>query len=104
MYQSLIWLMIAGDDAGSLGTAFDAEGLERAANALVDGVRRDAERGRDLLRRKVLVDEKKAVELPAGELRDSRSQIFVEIARILGPRRHIHEHISEQTVPEIQQG
>jgi hypothetical protein len=41
MYQSLIWFFVAGDSAGSLCTPLDAENLERLADALVDGVRRD---------------------------------------------------------------
>lgn len=99
MYQPLIWLVMPGDDARGLRATFDAERLESETNALIDRMRRDVELGGDLFRRKVLVDEEKAIELALGELRDSLSQFFVRIARIVGPRRHIHEHISEQTVP-----
>ena len=47
----------------------------------------------------MLVDEQKTIELALRELCNPPSQFFVHIARIVGPRRHIHEHISEQTVP-----
>jgi hypothetical protein len=39
MYQSLIWLGILSDDPRRLRATFDAEDLERLANALVDRVR-----------------------------------------------------------------
>jgi hypothetical protein len=99
MYQPLIWLVQASDDARRLGAPLDAQGLEREADALVDRVRRDFELGRNLFRRKVLVDEQQAVELAPGELGDSLRHVVFEVARIPGPRCHIHEHISEQTVP-----
>jgi hypothetical protein len=57
MYQSLIWLVQASDEARGLGAPLDAQGLEREADSLVDGMRRDIELGRNLFRRKVLVDE-----------------------------------------------
>ena len=50
MYQSLIWPAVLGDDARGLGAALDAEDLERLADPLIDGVRRNVELGRDLLR------------------------------------------------------
>jgi hypothetical protein len=50
MYQSLIWLMMPGHDAGGLSTPLHAQRLKRYANALVDRVRRDVELGRDFLR------------------------------------------------------
>ena len=40
MYQPLIWLLVAGDDAGGLRPALDSKRVERAADALIDGVRR----------------------------------------------------------------
>ena len=99
MYQSLIWLVMLRNDAGGMRAPFDAERLQGETNALIDSMRRDVELGRDFFRIEMLVDEQKAVELALRELCDPRSQFFVHIARIVGPRRHIHEHISEQTVP-----
>jgi len=49
MYQSLIWPSVARDDPRRLSTPFDAEDLECLANALVYGVRRNAELNRDFL-------------------------------------------------------
>jgi hypothetical protein len=69
MYQSLIWSAVLGDDARRLRSALDSEDLQRLANALVDGVRRDAELGSDLLGIEVLVDEAEAVELPGAQPR-----------------------------------
>ena len=63
MYQSLIWLGVLRDDARRLGSALDTQGLKRAADSLVDGVRRDIELSRNLFRGQVLVDEAEAFEL-----------------------------------------
>jgi hypothetical protein len=63
MYQSLIWLFVAGDSAGSLRTALDAEDLKGLADALVDSMRRNVELGRDFLGVQMLVDKKQAIEL-----------------------------------------
>jgi hypothetical protein len=49
MYQSLIWPTVPRDEARRLGAPFNAEDLQRLADALVDGVRRNFELGRDLL-------------------------------------------------------
>jgi hypothetical protein len=57
MYQALIWPAMLSHEAGGLGTPFDAEDLERLADALVDGVRGNLQLGRNLLRRHMLVDQ-----------------------------------------------
>jgi len=49
MYQPLIWPLVAGDDAGGLSPALNPKGLKGAADALVDGVRRDMELSGDFL-------------------------------------------------------
>jgi hypothetical protein len=69
MYQSLIWPAVLGDDPRRLGAPLDAEDLKGLANALVDGVVRDAQFGGDLFGAQMLVDQPKAVELTAGETR-----------------------------------
>jgi len=38
MYQPLIWAAVLGDEASGLATALHAEDVQRAANALVDGM------------------------------------------------------------------
>ena len=48
MYQPLIWLAMAGDDARGMGAALDAERLQGDPDPLIDGVRRDVELGRNL--------------------------------------------------------
>ncbi|HZB69035.1 MAG TPA: hypothetical protein VE403_01600 [Sphingomicrobium sp.] len=63
MYQTLIWSAVAGDDAGGLGPALDPQDLERAADALVDGMRGDIELCRDFLGVQMLIDEPQAIEL-----------------------------------------
>jgi hypothetical protein len=73
MYQSLIWPAALSYDACRLTTALDSKDVERSSNALVDGVRRDVELGRDLFRRQVLIDEEQTVELASAEPRDTRS-------------------------------
>ncbi|HJR82514.1 MAG TPA: hypothetical protein VJ775_01175 [Sphingomicrobium sp.] len=39
MYQSLIWLVLARDDAGRLGSTVDAQRLKSKTDALIDGMR-----------------------------------------------------------------
>jgi len=67
MYQSLIWSGILRDDARGLRPAFDPEDVKRAADSLVDGVRRDAEPAGDFLRRLVLDQEIEHLPLLVGE-------------------------------------
>jgi hypothetical protein len=50
MDRALIWAAVLSDNSGRLSAALDAQDMERLADPLVDGVRRDAELGRDLLR------------------------------------------------------
>ena len=50
MYQSLIWLVMLGDDASRMRPPLNAKRLEGAANALIDGMRRDVELRGDFLR------------------------------------------------------
>jgi hypothetical protein len=69
MYQSLIWPRVLRDDARGMRPAFDAEDMQRLANALVDRVIGNAELGPDFLRVQVLVDEQEAIELAGGEPR-----------------------------------
>jgi len=99
MYQTLIWRAVPRDDARGLGPAFDTEGLESQANSLIDGMRRDVKFGRDFFRREMLVDKQEAIQLPPREFCNPLGHVFIEIARALGSRCRIHEHISEQTVP-----
>ncbi|HEX6661668.1 MAG TPA: hypothetical protein VF067_07355 [Sphingomicrobium sp.] len=73
MYQTLIRAGVLGDDARSLAATLDSEGMESAPNALVDGVRRDVELGRDLLRRQMLIDEEQTVELSRAQPRYASS-------------------------------
>jgi hypothetical protein len=48
MYQSLIWVFELGDDPCRLRAPLDAEDGQRLADALVNGVRRDVQLGRNL--------------------------------------------------------
>jgi hypothetical protein len=63
MYQSLIWATVLGNEARRLAAALDAKDMKRAADALVDRVRRNAKFSRDLFRGMVRVHEPQAVEL-----------------------------------------
>src|SRR6476469_1376026 len=64
MYQPLIWLVVLSNDQRRLRAAFDAEGRDRLADALVDRVRGNPQLAGDLFRIQMLVDEPQAVELP----------------------------------------
>ena len=63
MYQSLIWAKLPRHQARGLRSAFDAQCLQGDADALVDGVRGNTELDRNLLGRKMLVDQTQAIEL-----------------------------------------
>jgi hypothetical protein len=91
MYQSLIWRVVLGNDARSLGTALDAERLEGDADALIDGMRRDVELRGDFLGGQMLVDQQQAVELTASEFRNPLSMTFVHVAMVVRPRSRIHQ-------------
>ena len=65
------------DEARGLGAAFDAQDLQRLADALVDRVRRNLQLGRDFLGRKVLVDEAQAIELALAQLFDALLQFVI---------------------------
>jgi hypothetical protein len=86
MYQTLIWAAVAGNEAGGLGPALDPEDVERDPDALVDGVRRDFELGRDLLGGQVLVDQPQAIELARAQPRDAARDEHFDLRRILGSR------------------
>jgi hypothetical protein len=66
MYQSLIWPTVHGNETRRLGTALDAKDLQRLADALIDGMRRNIELARDFLGRKMLIDKAQAIELPGS--------------------------------------
>jgi hypothetical protein len=63
MYQTLIWSAVLRDKPSRLRPPLDPEDVQRLANPLVDGVRRDIEFARNFLRREMLVDETQAIEL-----------------------------------------
>jgi hypothetical protein len=48
MYQSLIWHLVLCNEARGLRSTFDAERVQGAANALIDGVRGNPEFHRNL--------------------------------------------------------
>ena len=66
--------------------ALDAEDLQRLADALVDGVRRNAELGRDFLRDEMLVDEHAGSRAGprSGARRAGRSHYLLRSVRIVG--------------------
>ena len=74
MYQTLIWPAVLGDQARRLRAALDAKDLQRLADALVDGVRRNVELGGDFLGAEVLVDKPEAIELGGGKPGDTRGR------------------------------
>jgi hypothetical protein len=88
MYQSLIWLLVLSNDPRGLSAPLDAEDRKRLADALVDRVRRNVERGRDFLGTEVLVDEQETVELPGAQPGDSLGH-QVTRSRIIGSARRL---------------
>lgn len=55
MYQTLIWSVELRNQPCGLGPPLDAKRVQGAADALIDGVRRDPEFDRDFLGGKMLV-------------------------------------------------
>ena len=102
MYQPLIWAAVLRHQTGGMDPAVDAKHLERAADALVDRVRRDVELGRYLFRGMMLVDQAQAVELPLTQacntLRDLHI-LTVGIVRSLRSVRHPSSFITHWTDP-----
>ena len=66
LYQALIWAAVLRHQAGGLGSPLDAEDVERAADALVDRVRRDGELDGDLFGRMMGIDQPQAIELASA--------------------------------------
>jgi hypothetical protein len=83
MYQTLIWAAVAGDEAGGMGPALHSEDLERAADALVDGMRGDFEFGGDFLGGQMLVDQQQAIELAGAQPRDAARGLCVDVRRFV---------------------
>jgi hypothetical protein len=88
MYQSLIWVLVLGDDARRLGASLDAENRQGLANSLIDGVRRYVEFARDFLRTEVLVDEQQTIELTGTEPGDTLGHQIAR-TRIIGLARRV---------------
>ena len=82
MYQSLRWPAGLRDEARRLRTALDFQYLQSAADALVDGMRRNIELDRYFLGRQMLVDQAQTVELARTEPCDPGSKLGLEIAVI----------------------
>src|SRR5687768_5657164 len=97
MYQTLIWPAVLGDEARGLGPALDSEDMERAADALVDGMRRDVELGRNLFRGQMLVDQPQAIELAGAQPRDAARHQRIDLCRILRSRCRVGHPSSFQT-------
>src|SRR5687767_6553403 len=89
MYQTLIWPAVPGNEAGGLGPPLDAEDVERAADALVDGVRRDVELSGDLFRGQMLVDQPQAVELARAQPRNAACDHRIDVIRIVRSGRRV---------------
>src|SRR5438128_1970571 len=104
MYQPLIFPAVAGDDAGGLAAALDSQRVNGAADALVDGMRRDAELGGDLLRRQMLVDEAQAIELSRRESRDPPGHHIVRRSHWRQPQISTRAVSILQSNPQIGHG
>jgi len=97
MYQTLIWAVVPGDESGGLAAAFDAEDVDRAADALVDGVRGDVELSRDFLGRQVLVNQPQAIELAHAQPRNAARDHSLELCRIVRSRCRVGHPSPSQT-------
>ena len=76
MYQSLICSgeeARLGDHPCRFAAPLDAEDVERLADALIDGVRRDQQAGGDFLGRQMLENQPETFQLSRGQAGDSPS-------------------------------
>jgi hypothetical protein len=83
MYQTLIWIAGLRDETGGLRPPVDPEDLESAADSLIDGMRRNSEADRDLLRRQMLVDKQQAIELASAEPSDALGDFALQFMVVL---------------------
>ena len=89
MYQTLIWSAVVGDEAGGLGPALDSQDVERAADALVDGVRGNVQFAGDFLGRQMLVDEAQAIKLAGAQPRNAARDLCLHFGRIIRFRHSV---------------
>jgi hypothetical protein len=79
MYQTLICLIVARDcgrhQPGRFASPVDAQLFQRPPDALVHGVRADAEPDGDFLAAVMLVDEQETIDLALAEARNARRGI-----------------------------
>jgi hypothetical protein len=85
MYQTLIWPAVPRHEASGLGATLDAENGKCLADALVDGVRGNAELAGDLLGRQMLVDQPQAIQLSGGQPSDSLVNVLVGCSAVWPP-------------------
>ena len=76
MYQTLIWTAVASDEAGGMGATLHAKDLEGSADALIDGMWRNSELGRDFFGGQVLIDEAQAIQLTLTQPRNALLDIL----------------------------
>jgi hypothetical protein len=82
MYQPLIWLgeaTLGGNQARGLRSTLHAKDLQGLANALIDGVRRNAEMAGNLLRREMLVHKLQAFPLSGGKTCDALGSVICRL-------------------------
>ena len=84
MYQTLICRILGRDGVGhqacGLSAAVYSKFFQSPANALIDGVRADAEANRDFLAAVVPVDQKQAFDLSLGEASNGRGWVLLPAA------------------------
>jgi hypothetical protein len=109
MYQTLMWGGVRlgrlgrmlRDHARGLGAALDSKDVQRAANALIDRVRRDVQLGSDFLGRQVLVDQAQAIELARAKAGDAGGRYRIIVSGTLRSR-HLVGHPSSFQTPRSQ--
>jgi hypothetical protein len=97
MYQPLMWggvglpflRRVLGDQASGLRPPLHTQDLERAPDALVDGVGRNAQLGGDFLGRQMLIDQAQAIELARGQAGDAGCHFRIMLCRIIRSRHAV---------------
>lgn len=79
MYQPLIWPAHLRHQARGLGSAVDAQDMQRSSNSLIDCVWRNVQLDGDFLGRKVQVDQAQAIELAGAQPRHSGRKLRVRV-------------------------
>ena len=93
MYQSLIFWVDRGDDAGRLRAALNLKHLQGAADPLIDGMGRNAEERRNLFRREMLGNQAQTLKLARAKTQDPFGKLRLRGLITVCKLVHVHSFL-----------